>query len=374
MNKPVEIKVKRKVFSSALDKTSLSLPAGKTTYPYLSQVLLEYTNEKIKLTATDLKKAITTSVDYHCESEGSILFPGKLVSDILRKLNEEEVSLFLNNNQLIIKTDKSSFSFQLMSVEEFPIIPFAEDSKELKISQSVLSTILKQGLFSASREVEREGLSGALLTNNKNLFRVVSTDGHRLSVGEGELISFPNQNLFAMISAADLRLVEYLNSGEDISIRWDQKQVDFIQGNTHMTFKLLGAKFPPYEEVIPRTCTTILNMKTQPLLQSLDRLTTLNQHEPLKFAVGDLLTLTINVAGVGEGVETVEAVEFTGNKLDIFINPRYFVDALKNSNSDTLFFGFNSSQSPILITNQKIPKADDLVGGYYLALIMPMQI
>ncbi len=70
----------------------------------------------------------------------------------------------------------------------------------------------------------------------------------------------------------------------------------------------------------------------------------------------------------------MEAVEFTGNKLDVFINPRYFIEALKNSNSDTLFFGFNSSQSPILLTNQKIPRTDDLVGGYYLALIMPMQI
>lgn len=373
MDKPIEIKLKRKIFTSALEKTSLALPSGKATFPFLNQVLLEYNQEKIILTATDLKKIISTTINYNCENQGAILFPGKLVLDILRKLTEEEVTFILTNNQLILKTIKSSFSFQLIAADEYPAVPQTEAGQELKVSQVVLSSILKQGLYSASRDMEREGLSGALLSNTNGLIRAVTTDGHRLSYGEGELINFASKNLQVMVSATDLKLVEQLNSGEDIIMKWDQKQVEFNQDNIRMTFKLLGAKFPPYEEVIPRQCSTIVKIKTQPLMQSIDRLTSLNQQEPVKMVLGDTISIGLSAAGVGEGLELVETEEFKGTKLEIAISPRYLTESLKNCGNDSLYFGFNSSSSPITISNHRIPKAEEITGGYYLALIMPIQ-
>ncbi len=374
------LKIKRRPLISVLDKVNMALPSTKTPLSSITQILMIIEEGNIKFVSTDLRKAITTSLSSDFWSgnveKKQYLIPGKLILDIIKKVNDEEIILQFSHNQLAIKTEKSSFSFQLMSPEEFPEIPVVESKDIISASPKKIITIFKRGLYAAAKEMEREGLSGALMSFKGNTVRVVTTDGHRLSLAEGELDGEKGTSFSCILHSSDLR-IEYFNIfnlDEDINTTWDSHQIDFNQGTTRLTLKTMNIKFPDYEGIIPTSYSTFLYVKTSTLLESLERLTLLSSTEPIRFSLGEKVTLNLSASGVGEGLEELDIEESEGSNLEVHFNSRYLLEALRNSQAEKVFMGFNGSLSPVTISNLKLStkeKASD--GSYYLALIMPLQ-
>lgn len=376
------LRIKRKPLISVLEKVNLALPTTKAPISSITQVKMTIEEDKLIFVATDLRKAITTFLLSDNDNwKGSTdnkeyLLPGKLVLDILRKVNDEEVIFQLSPSKLGIKTEKSSFSFQLMSVEDFPEIPELTDKESTAVSPKKIITLLKRGLYAAAKEIEREGLSGALFQYKEGKIRVVSTDGHRLSLAEGEVDGDKKNSFSCILHSSDLK-VDYFsifNLEEDIYITWDNHQINFHQGLVKLTLKTMNIKFPDYEGIIPTNFSTYMEAKTSNLLDPLERLTLLSSVEPIKFDIKEKVLVSLTVTGIGEGSEELELEEKGGSDLEINFNSRYLLEALKNSQSEKIYMGFNSSLSPVTISNRKlIENKDESEDSYYLALVMPLQ-
>ena len=64
---------------------------GKTTMPILECVVIEAADDELKLTTNDMSLGIETRLSANIEEEGIILVNAKMISEIIRKLPDEDV-------------------------------------------------------------------------------------------------------------------------------------------------------------------------------------------------------------------------------------------------------------------------------------------
>ena len=75
---------------------------GKTTMPILECVVIEAAGDQIKLTTNDMQLGIETRFPAQIEEDGIILVNAKMISDIIRKLPENDVYFEADDNENIL--------------------------------------------------------------------------------------------------------------------------------------------------------------------------------------------------------------------------------------------------------------------------------
>ena len=85
--------------------------SSRTTLPILECILLTASNDGLKLTANDMELAIESStIDAETEETGNVALDAKFFSDIIRKINGEEVKISVDEKNIAtIKCGKSEF-------------------------------------------------------------------------------------------------------------------------------------------------------------------------------------------------------------------------------------------------------------------------
>ena len=74
---------------------------SKTTMPILECVVIEAAGDQIKLTTNDMQLGIETRFPAQVEEDGIILVNAKMISDIIRKLPENDVYFEADDLSLI---------------------------------------------------------------------------------------------------------------------------------------------------------------------------------------------------------------------------------------------------------------------------------
>jgi DNA polymerase-3 subunit beta len=161
----------------------------KQTLPILSNVLIEKGIDKIRFTATDLEIQITTTIETkdHDNEIYSITVAGKKLQEILRILpDQSKISIETKENKALIKTNNSRFSLQTLPPQDFPKLnDQLADAKKIVMHQSLLKNLLLSVQYAMAQQDVRYYLNGVLLIVEKNLLKVVATDGHRLAFNAG---------------------------------------------------------------------------------------------------------------------------------------------------------------------------------------------
>ena len=159
----------------------------RNTIPILANVLIEAKDSSLSLAATDMEIAELQKVSCEIEQNGVITTPAHVLHDIVRKLPENaqiELESF-EGKKLEIKTDKISFSLMCLNPKDFPDIHSGSFPDSFEIEADKLSRLIDKTLFSVSTEETRYYLNGIYIHSvkeeNEERFRVVATDGHRLS-------------------------------------------------------------------------------------------------------------------------------------------------------------------------------------------------
>jgi len=160
----------------------------RNTMPVLSNILIKAKNNTLKLYATDLEVSIKTHCDANVEVEGDVVVNAKNFFDILRELPNSEIQLEKQDNHSLHITQNSSF-FHIngMDPNEFPVFPGFKDEKFVKFLSPLISEMIEKTIYSVSNDKSRYYLNGVLfeeenVTEGDKTFRMVATDGHRLSL------------------------------------------------------------------------------------------------------------------------------------------------------------------------------------------------
>ena len=158
---------------------------SKTTMSILECILIDASTNEIKLTGNDMELGIETRVEGDILEHGKIALDAKLFSEITRRLSSENASVTIESDDKFnttIRCENSVFNIQGRDGEEFAYLPYIEKDKYICLSQFTLKEVIQQTIFSIAPNDSNKMMAGELFEVNENQLKVVSLDGHRISI------------------------------------------------------------------------------------------------------------------------------------------------------------------------------------------------
>ena len=346
----------------------------RSTLPILSNVLLDASNSKLTITATDLDLIFLHQIkNIEIIEEGKTTTVSSTIYDIVRKFSSgKKINISLSNtNKLQIESEKSNFNLNCLSPSEFPLTDENFNENQFIINSKKFLKLLNKCKFSISNDETRHYLSGIYLhqteVEDKNFLTAVATDSHRMSISKIRLdgkinfepIILPKKTIFQLCSLLD-------NYDGDVKISNIKSKIKFELDNSILISKLIDGKFPNYIQVIPKNNQKKLEINLKLFSGSVDRVASvsLDKKDGVKFSLTkDALNLSVNNTNSGDGKESINA-KFE-HELEISFNSKYLIDIASQLDGEKIEIFFNDSGSPALI---KDPSDFDSI-----YVVMPMK-
>ena len=330
----------------------------RSTLPILSNILLDVSNSKLTITATDLDLIFIHQLNnVEILDEGKTTTTSSIMYDIIRKFNSgKKINLSLTDiSKLQVESEKSIFNLNCISATEFPLTDENFNQNEFIIKSKQLLKLLNKCKFSVSNDETRHYLSGIYFhqteVEDKNYLTAVATDSHRMSISKIRLeekidfdpIILPKKTIFQLCSLLD-------SYDGNVKVSNVKSKIKFELNNSILISKLIDGKFPNYIQVIPKNNQKKLEIDLKLFLNSVDRVASvsLDKKDGVKFNLSkDTLDLSVNNTNSGDGKETL-SVKFD-HDLEISFNSRYLIDVASQLDGERVEIFFNDTGSPALI-------------------------
>ena len=372
----MKIKVDKRHLISLLSKTQ-NIVEKRNTMPILINVLLEAEKNELRVFATDLEVSLTDQAEITVDKPGKIAVNAKNLFDIVRELGEGDISLETkSNNRLQIKQKKSVFNIVGISPEEYPVFPTFKTNDFIKVNSDVLLEMIDRTIYSVSSDETRYHLNGVYFEKNsvdgKTQFRMVATDGHRLSLVDrftsGETANIINAGvIIPRKGLAEVKKIIDSTDGE-IEMAVEGSQLIVKTGTTILMIRLIEGKYPNYQQLIPQNLKKTASIDRESLLSSIRRVSLLSNQKSkgVTMALKDgMMEISSNNPDLGDAKEEIE-VDYSGEDLKIGFNAKYILDILNSFDENTLSLELDGQLSPGLIR----PASDK----NYTCVVMPMRI
>ena len=371
----MQFQIKRDVLLKSL-AVAHNIIERKNTLPILSNVLLEITNNKLNVVATDLDIVFFDEIsDFKSEKEGSTTTSATVLYDILRKLPSNlDVSFTLQNeNKLSISAENSKFNLLCLPVDNFPNFKESFKTNGVNLDREKFLHLLNKTKISMSNDETRHYLNGIFIhlteSNQRSYLTGVATDSHRLSSSSIPLEKIQDFVPFILPKKAVFQLCNLLQeSKEQILLHSGDSKIQFKIGSSKIISKIIDGKFPDYKKVVPQGNNKTLAVNAKDFIQSIERVTTvsIDRKEGVKIAIKkDQIQLFVNSSSSGEGNEVLKA-SYNSDDLTVGFNSRYLLDIASEIEDEKLIMNLNDSISPVLIQDNSDKQS------YFV--IMPMKI
>lgn len=151
--------------------------------PILECILIDASTNEIKFTSNDMELGIETRVQGLVLEKGIIALDAKIFSEIVRKLPDNDVTIETDDKlNTLITCEKAKFNIPGKSGEDFSYLPLIEKNDCIRVSQFTLKELIRQTIFSIAVNENNKLMTGELFQVDNNMLRVVSLDGHRISI------------------------------------------------------------------------------------------------------------------------------------------------------------------------------------------------
>jgi len=304
----------------------------------LGGILLQAEDDKLTLSATDMEISIRTSLTGEAEGDASVVVPGRLLTDLVRLLPDDKVTLAYDEGDGVLAVTSGSHASRLnvYSAEDFPRLPPLDVDLQTIDAGALLATVEKVGR-AASRDESRPVLTGVLVRFEGQKLVMAATDSYRLAVKETDLAA-PGPDLDAIIPARALQELTRLAAGaEEVELGVHENHVIFSAGDVWLTSRRIDGQFPNYKQLLPETFEIEIGIAREALHEVVRRAGLMAQRNAplrLRFAEGEL-TVSAQTQDVGEATESLP-IEYAGEELEIGFNPDFLRDGLEAVSADTV--------------------------------------
>ena len=371
----MEIKVNRDSLFKSISKVQ-SIIEKRSNMPILSMILLTADEKSVNISATDLEISMQQKIDARVIVSGSITISGRKLFEILKESKSQEIYVKeKENNWIHISDDKTQYNLACMPAEEYPVFVEPEDVSMVEMECSVLTEMINKTIYAVTLEEAGYKLSGVYTEKfkkeDKSLLRMVSTDGHRLSLVDKDIDNLDNMIIEKGVMVPKKGLME-LNKlaveGEKISLGFKDNNCVAKNDNSLIVIRLLESKFPDYKEVISFELKNNISINRNDLLDGMKKMMILSSENSRGVQITldnnnmELVSINPDLGDVKDNLE----VDYSGERIELGFNSKYFVDVLQAMDSEKIVLGFLDNSSPCMI------KGEDDKG--FLGLIMPMRI
>ncbi|PHR29896.1 MAG: DNA polymerase III subunit beta [Desulfotalea sp.] len=351
----------------------------KGTLAILSNVLIETTTGGLTLTGTDLEVGLRLFVPAEIHGEGSLTLPSKKIFEIVRESGSENISIEeTDNSWVVIKAGLSTYNLAGMPDDEYPEFPFYEDDSFLTFETYIFLELIEKIIYSIASEQENiYSLTSVLFEKetigDKNYLKMVSSDGHRLSIMQKTVpVDLQNMKLNDVTLIPKKGIQEwkkFCESRDTIEVSFEEKQLVLRDGKAVMVIRLKSGEFPQYSAIVNAVeLTNCLKINRVPFLESLKRINLFTEdifHTISLQIEQNKMILSSQNADLGNAKDE-QTVIYEGESLTLGFNCRYFIETLQVMECETVEAYINTNASPCLMKSQ-----DD---DGFISIIMPMQL
>ena len=354
--------------SEAINKV-IKATSTKTTAPILEGIKLSAHGDSLTLSATDLELSIEKTIKAEVITDGETVVPGKLFSEYLRKLTNEQISFELNDkNQLKIAYTDSVGYIQCMDVVEFPEIKDIERGSYFEIAKSTLKGLINKVLFAVATDDSRPILKGIKFEIINGEIKLVALDGYRLSIATKKVENSTDDFTFVVPGRCLGEISKMLEGEDNVKVYIHSNNLMLDMEDTVVITRLLEGQFINYKQILSSNFTTTATINKSQLEDAIERASILSKADKnnlVKFDIKEnVLTLTSD-SEIGNVKENI-TVAMKGSDITIAFNSKYFTDCLRVVDDEFIKINFTNSILPCIITPSE--------GEEYLFLILPVRM
>ena len=341
---------------------------SKTTMSILECILIDASKGVIKLTANDMELGIETIIEGDIIEKGIVALDAKIFLEIVRKLPDNDITLVTDKDmKTVITCEKAQFTIIGKSGEDFSYLPVVEKNNPVIISQFTLKEIVRQTIFSISDNDTNKLMSGELFEINGDELKVVSLDGHRISIRKIKMKNTYSPSK-VVIPGKTLSEVSKILSGDadqDVNIYFTDKHVIFEFDSTTVVSRLIEGEYFKIDQMLSNDYETKVKINKKELLSCIDRATLLvkeGDKKPIIMNItDDSMELKIN-STVGSMNEDID-IDKNGRDLMIGFNPKFLIDALRVIDDEEISMYLVNPKAPCFIRDEE---------NNYIYLILPV--
>jgi len=341
---------------------------SKTTMPILECILIDATTDIIKFTANDMELGIETIVEGEIIQKGMIAIDAKIFSEIVRKLPDNEVVIEADENlQTTITCEKSKFNISSKAGDEFSYLPYVEKNETITLSQFTLKEIIRQTIFSIADNDSNKLMTGELFQIEGNMLRVVSLDGHRISIRKTELKETYGPRK-VVVPGKTLMEVSKILSGEvdsEVIISFTNNHIVFEFDSTVVVSRLIEGEYFRIDQMLSSDYETKVKINKREFLNCIDRATLLVKEGDKKPIIINILDEVMELkikSQIGTMDEEI-MISKEGKDLLIGFNPKFLIDALRVIDDEEVTLYLMNPKAPCFIKDDK---------EMYVYLILPV--
>lgn len=369
----------------AVNNVSKAVPS-KSNMAALEGIKLSLGNNTLELTGYDLELGIKTTLEVNSSDKGELIVNARLFNEILRKMSSDEVTIDIDEKlNITISGNATTYNISAIPATEYPDFPSITNEEPIEIPQYILRNMIDHTKHAVATNENKPILTGQLFDIEDGLFRMVAIDGFRLAV-RNERITASDKLNFVVPSKALSEISKILSKNDPIQsnpenqeskadkpellckIYKDLKHITFEISGYYVVSRLLTGEFHNYKASIPENFTTEVVIKTKEFTDSIDRCSLLINEQtkcPIKCTFENN-SLKVNCkTSIGKVDDVIEA-EVNGNPIEIGLNSRFLLDALKACDTDKIRIQLQAPNRPVKI----LP----MIGDSFVFLLMPIQL
>ncbi len=342
--------------------------------PILDDFLFAIDNNRLTISATDLETSIITSIEVNSDSNGSVAVPAKILLDTLKALPQQPITFNINEENYGIEITSAYGRYRLVSEnpEDFPNIPQPDNTDAIELPANVLIQGVNKTLFATSNDDLRHAMTGVYFRVDFNKLTLVATDAHKL-------VKYTFTGTESDVSASFIVPKKALNllkgalpAGEPVQLAFNKANAFFTFGDTNLVCRLIDARYPDYNAVIPVDNPNLLTLPRIDFQNSLKRIAiyankTTNQ-VLLNINDGSLTVSAQDLDFSNEATEQL-ACNYDGDPLNIGFNAKFLIEMLSVLESDDIRLELSSpTRAGILLPSEK-PEGEEI-----LMLVMPVML
>ena len=348
----MKLSVARSELLDALSVAGKGMSA-RSTLPILSGILVSAAGGEIQLQATDLEISVRRSCPALIESEGQVVVPGKLLTEIVRSLPEAAVTLETEGEIAHIRCQHASFTVKTLNANDFPKFPEVVVDKTISLPGKVMASVVRQVARAVSRDETRATLTGVLMVVEGPSLRMVSTDSYRLAMSEVVLEENAGEGIEVVVPGKALDEVTRLAAdSQTITVGLSENQIVFEFGSTTFVTRRIEGNFPNYKQIVPKDSGTSVEISGEELAAAVKRVSLMALHNsPIKLSVNvadQTLSLSAATQDVGDASEDL-MVKAEGEDVGIAFNHSFLMDGLNSAGTETVRIEIKDHEKPGLI-------------------------
>ena len=365
----MKLMVDTNALNAALSIVTKALPQ-RTTLPVLEGVYMHASDNELLVRCTDLNIQIEATIPAVIEIQGGTVLPGRLFSEMAKRLPGESVSIEVKKTTAEIISDTYRTTVQCEEEEEYRSMLEVDKGLSIKIDPADFKTMVRGGIFAAAQDDTKPILTGALMEIGEESLRLVALDGYRLALRTLPIVNETKEVKEIVVPARSLLEISRIlpDEGEKTAIMINRTHLSATSGNIRIIARLMEGDFIKYKQILPNDHVTRVRVNRREILEGIERVALMareNKSNLIKLSISrEIIEISAN-SEIGRSKEEVPCATMGGD-MEIAFNNKYLTDVFKVLDDEEIYLDFNSEVSPCVVR--------PITGENYYYLVLPVRL